>query len=388
MRNLRLLACWLAASACVAAVAAETELPFERQLYELGYQIYHTSAINLIQGLNLSADQITKLRALTVKIEQSAPKPPICAGNFAGKLGPVRQTYDELGRELLKGPDVPKALEARVGAARMTESSEIRASLHKGVNGKGCATCHVAPGDRGSDLQAHDLSHFDQRAVFMGHMTGLYGLLGTYNLAKESNEIPKILSDSQMALVGQFSCCLVPPQDLKDPARVGQAAVSEQKLQLLKGVRAIPESAWGFSKKIIEKKAEDLYIAISPGISNADRSTEAQRAMGVLEKTRKLSDVEFELQKEALARELDRKQTPTANDSHKNFYAAMFLLLPGNTALYDLQLQKLKQQPVAAAQKTDLNKIQGADHCENGQCALKDGGNLQPGAGKPKDGKQ
>jgi hypothetical protein len=227
-----------------------------------------------------------------------------------------------------------------------------------------------------------DGSDFSDKEKGAAHSTGPYGNGAITKVFLASGEIEKILTPSQLSLLGDFTCCITPPKNLKDPARVGQAAVSEGKLELFRGVRKIPESTWAFSRKIILKRIEDGLGAAYPGISASERQADVEKAGKLLDQARALSDVDFELQKEDLAKEFNprtaKAQAAAAGTIKPAHHAAWFLLLPGSTRTYDNVLDRLRKGATSVAAQTDLKTIEGADNCQDGHCALKDGGNLQP----------
>lgn len=383
MRTLR---CCVASLAFVAgaAWAAEGELPWDKQLAELGYHIVFTSSLNLINGLQLTMDQAATLRQLAGGIEKVSSQPPPDTGSFGPRLQPVRSTFRDLEALLLKGDDMPQELETRVRSARMIEAAEIRASLELNPARHGCAKCHADPAQRASGSQQLDRTAFNEREMGFAHLSGPFGLVGTARALKASAEIERILTPSQLSLLGDFTCCLTPPRNLKDPARVGQAVVSENRLELLRNVRKVPAGVWPISRAVIVKRLGDGLSAARPGIPEAAKKANLELAGSVLDQARALSDVDFELQKEDLARQLDPRaaltQKSAATPPRPSTHAAWFLLLPGSTRAYDALIERLKKGETAAATaQVDLNTIKGAANCQDGKCALPGEGNLKPG---------
>jgi hypothetical protein len=214
-------------------------------------------------------------------------------------------------------------------------------------------------------------------------MAGPFGSSGFMKLFKAAHEVEKILTPGQLAVTSDFSCCITPPKNLKDPTRVGQAAVTEGKLELFKFVRGVPDPRWEFTRKFLVQKMDDVFAAAYPGMPPAQRAAMAEKSGQAMDQARKLSDVDYELEKEKLAAEIDsrtqlRKSQPASAEIKPAFRAAMFLLLPGSTPAYDALLERLKKAKDAPVAQTDLNKIEAADTCRDGSCALKGEGNLQP----------
>jgi len=365
------------------ASASEGELPWDKQFSELGYHILYTSSINLINGLQLTLDQATRLHQLAADVEKASQKPPPNAGSFGARLQPARSAYRDLEEILLKGEEVPQELAARMHSGRAAESAEVRASLAHSPAKQGCAKCHSNPAERGPAAKALDRTDFVEREMGVAHMTGPYGgTAGFMQAMRTSSDIEKILTPSQLSLVSDFSCCITPPKNLKDPARVGQAAVSEERLTLLRGVRRIPESIWSTSRATILKKTGDILAMAFPGMPDSEKKLHGERAGQILDKARALSDVDFEMQKEELAKALDQREArreKASNVVNPAHHAATFLMLPGSTRAYDALTGRLKSAQTAGTAQVDLKNIQGAENCQDGHCALKNGGNIKPG---------
>ncbi|MCY3023896.1 MAG: hypothetical protein NTW87_33370 [Planctomycetota bacterium] len=363
-----------------AVAAQEPEAPWDKQLWEMGYHIICTSSINLINGLQLTQDQAVRLRRLAKEVETVALKPPTENGMFSPKLATVRAAYRDLEEVLLKGGEVSKELEGQLQRARAIESAEIRASLAHNPQKTGCAQCHSDPANRDSSAKQLDRTDFNEKAMGAAHVSGPYGALGIARVMKLSAEVEKILTPAQQSMLGDFTCCLVPPKNLKDPARVGQAAVSENKLELLKHVRGVPEAGWPAARKAILKRVGEGLAAAFPGKPEKEREAETAETGKLLDKARALNDVDFELQKDTLAAAMTRRPTVARASSpvSPGFHAATFLLLPGSAQTYDNLTERLKLAEKKPAQQVDLKTISGAENCQDGKCALKGAGNLKP----------
>ncbi|MGD0089525.1 MAG: hypothetical protein ABSE73_06350 [Planctomycetota bacterium] len=369
--------------ACLLGGAAESEVPWDKQFAEMGYHILYTSSINLINGLQLTQEQATRLRQLAAEAEKASQKPPVNSGTFGAKLQQVRSAYLEVEELLLKGEEVPKDVEARMAGARMVEAAVIHASLSRDPSKQGCGKCHSDPATRGPSAKLEDRNSFNPFELGAAHAIGPFGdLFGFLKAMAKGKDIEQILTPAQLAVVGDFSCCITPPKNLKDPARVGQASVSEEKLNLLRGARKVPESLWPVTRAILLIKAQDVFAAISPGMPESEKITHTAKAGEILDKARALSDVDFELQKEELAKSWDpggNNKPRAVNPVKAEHQAATFLMLPGATRAYDALLTRLKNSQTATTAQVDLNTIQGADNCKDGHCALKNGGNIKPG---------
>jgi hypothetical protein len=187
-----------------------------------------------------------------------------------------------------------------------------------------------------------------RKVMGLAHMEGVYGKRGITKLLSVSSQAEAILTDAQKSILGSFSCCLVPPQDLSDPVRAGQAETSEKSLELVRNVRRIPEAAWPVARERILQRADEITQIVSAGATAEKKSAVRERVGKAIDRARSLSDVEFEVEKNELARAVKIAVQPPQGDApHK---AAYFLLVPGASKVYAQYLQRLAKQDKAAAQ--------------------------------------
>jgi hypothetical protein len=146
-----------------------------------------------------------------------------------------------------------------------------------------------------------------------------------------------ILSEGQLQIVETFRPCLVPPKDLKDPVRAGQAA-GDRGVRMLAHLRRVPEPVWRARKSLI---AERYVSRLGHGrveITDAEaRAAEKSRFIATIEKARALSDVAFEMEKETLAASMnpnarleeliERSRVVRPKDRPRNLSAASRWLL-------------------------------------------------------------
>ncbi|MBM4087313.1 MAG: hypothetical protein FJ272_21185 [Planctomycetes bacterium] len=349
-----ILAAVLGVAVSVSAFGAE--MSWDDQLREMGYWIVHLSTINAVNGLNLSREQAVKLQALAKQVESAGAKAPLQKGAMHPDFMEVRKTYAELRSLLLRGEDVPASFEPQVAKARKLETDLLAASLAgspaAGPSGS-CQRCHAAPskaakaGGRESfrvplmGMQANSAA--GKESADYAHVEGLYGK-ALPTLKKVSSQTQALLTDGQREIVNKFACCLIPPKGLSDPVRAGQAAVSEGVLDLLKKVRACPASYWPTAKEGVLQLMARGHQMKHPGATEAERKERRDQVAAVLEKARAASDVEFEMNKEALCTELKGDPVRKASDEQLAFKTAYFLLSPGSADIYAAVLRRLATQ--------------------------------------------
>jgi len=347
----RLVVACILASISASALAAQAN--WESELREMGYLFLHISNINVVNGLNLTRDQAVRLRRLARQVESVAQRPPSFRAPMSPELAAVRKTWLELRGLLLRGKPVPEDLQRRVNKGRATESRVVRSTLRSRPTSlsTSCISCHRAPrsGASPSDAEPMAVTPLNKRLVSLAHIDAVYGKRGLVKLVSVSPQVEAILTDGQKSILSGFSCCLVPPQDLSDPMRAGQAESSEKALDLLRRVRKCPEKLWPILRAGILGRVDQVTDAVSPGATAARRAAARRSVAQALDRARRLSDVEFEMEKAKLSKALRAAIIPPAGDApHK---AAYFLLIPGASRVYDRYLKRLARRDRVGARE-------------------------------------
>ena len=337
---------------CLPAPAAE--MSWEDQLREMDYHVFHISGLNAMNALNLSREQIHQLQALAHKVEQTGVKPPAMSRDLCQGLAGVRETYRDLTDVLLQCKEVTPSLKTRVVQARTKEAQVIRATLiDPPLAGppNQCTRCHSVP-DKSKSLEPSSSLEgtsfvgkkmsfgADRKGQDLAHGYGILGQKGIQTVAKLAPEVDAVLTDAQKKIMQDFACCLIPPTDLSDPVRAGQAEVSEGALQLLRRIRTAPASTWDVARTKTINRLKQLYVARQPELTESDLRGIETKLTDLFERTRKMSDAEFELNKDALCVELKMKPPAQLSNNQQSFKAALFLLMPGSHEIYDTLLKR------------------------------------------------
>jgi len=359
----------LALAACVAvrsvrAADAGTveEVPWAEQNRAMGYLILHLSNINVAGGLNLSRGQAVVLREAARRVEAAAPAPPPLAGVYRPDLAEVRDAYLEVRRRLLAGEPIDDTLRGRVGRARATEAAVVRLSItDRDPSRAGCARCHAEPA--AADVRALGTRPYrsevgqvvrtpaHKREVFLAHAEGLLGRRGLVTVALVAGEVDRILRPGQKEGLSGFSCCILPPREMADPYRIGQAESGERVVEMLRQVRQVPPALWLVVRGRLVGRLEALAVTVSPGADDRCKEVLRQRVADVCERARAAGDVDFELDRHRLAAEVTQATRPAApqTDRQRRFMAAYFLTVPGAAEVYDRLIERLDAQTAAAA---------------------------------------
>ena len=324
---------------------------WEEDLGQVDYLVGQLSLINLINGLHLTAEQATRLRDLAKWIEAVAGSTPSPQAKVSPEIEQVRKTYFELADVLMRGDSVPPDLERRVIEARAIQAKVVRSTLRPQPQGRGvhCSNCHTEPPAVAAATAAPmTMTETVRRDTDMGHYVGDYGWAGLILLVRLSPKVEATLTDAQKSVFGNFACCLMPPQDMGDPVRAGQADFPGKELELLRKVRDIPAAEWPDSRAGILRGVDAVAEMVSPGVT-ADKKADIRRTVGeAMDRARKLDDTSFELEKDTLARTVKDTVQPPQPDSPNR--AAYFLLFPGASKIYTQYLERLsKTEPAKPA---------------------------------------
>ncbi len=119
------------------------------------------------------------------------------------------------------------------------------------------------------------------------------------------SKLAEILTENQLCIADEFRPCLVPPKNLRDPARVGQARGDTYgAVSFLEQLRKVPPKRYTLAREKAIGAYLDKYEKRIEALSDDRRAAESSRAGKVFDIARELSAVEFELRKESLAREI------------------------------------------------------------------------------------
>lgn len=156
---------------------------------------------------------------------------------------------------------------------------------------------------------------------------------------KLAGAVYDLLTDSQKAILDSFVPCFIPPQDFKNPVRVGQATAQNKPAEeMLERLRSVPDA------KLDDARAKALdkmvgYVMDKRKIRYSDEAKQkvhdelSANLDKVLPKIRSMSDADFELEESALANQavpIECDDAPAATGRDKDLrMAEEYLLNPG-----------------------------------------------------------
>ncbi len=115
----------------------------------------------------------------------------------------------------------------------------------------------------------------------------------------------RVMTSAQLEIVEGFVPCLIPPKDLKNPVRVGQAGAADGPLaRITELIYATPEDVWSERKMILLGKVAKKMEEESGKLSDSMRSDLLNRLEVTARQIRATSPVDFSLKKGELADEL------------------------------------------------------------------------------------
>ena len=220
----------------------------ERQIRGLFEQI---TFLNLINGLNLTEAQVKSIIRINEKAREKAS---IFQQEQSPLVSEVVAAYGELKNTLEKNQGIPPEVER---LAFMMEQK-----LKTGRQGLI---------DEGSGLE---------------------------------KEIAQVLTEAQMEIVNTFEPCLIPPKNLKNPVRAGQANDDEMGLKFLARLREMSNEVFEEKIDFIIKKHLDQVKKHVGKLSEEEYQAEGERLYELAVKAREMSDVDFELNSSELAAQI------------------------------------------------------------------------------------
>ncbi|MHC4599900.1 MAG: hypothetical protein ACYS47_12930 [Planctomycetota bacterium] len=197
-------------------------------------------------------------------------------------------------------------------------------------------------------------------------------------------EVWKVLTPAQQDVFKGYEPCLIPPKKLKDPVRVGQADSHEEEKNILVLARRLPEETFEEEcRRLLSVHLASLEKFLGR-ISAPERNRELDRMVAVCRRARPLSEVDFALKADDLAKELALgRQKDVIKAKAEEFFnlvrrfqggsignVAKHFLDPLVISVLEGRIERAKNAPATEAK--DLASVDGA-RPKNTKCALKPG---------------
>ena len=125
-----------------------------------------------------------------------------------------------------------------------------------------------------------------------------------YLLRQVEEEVEAVLTNSQRQVLENYSPCLIPPMNLKDPVRVGQANDTGKLEMWLERARMVPEfGQWRLVELALERESEHF----GP-LSEAEAEARRGLLLHTIEEVAAMDDTTFELEKADIAARIGRQK--------------------------------------------------------------------------------
>jgi hypothetical protein len=123
-------------------------------------------------------------------------------------------------------------------------------------------------------------------------------------LERLEQRLVSLLTEGQREVIRTFNQCLIPPQELKNPVRAGQAAGEYGEIEMHLGhLRNLPARPFGVLMEPLLEKMLDEWTPVLK-LTPEMRRAEATRLRELLDTARALDDAEFALRRTELAAEV------------------------------------------------------------------------------------
>ncbi len=240
----------LVVAACVlgTVVGREDVAGAEQRIQDLREDI---SLLNLINGLNLTQDQMKGLLALA---KQARDLRRAYFDEASQTIGEAESSFRELKGVIEKNREIPRQVEARAG--RANENIKLLAQAYL------------------KDLQ---------------------GLSG---------KAKRLLLESQLVVIDEFKPCLIPPRNLKNPVRAGQADEGEAGVAMLGKLRQMPEAVFQARADFLAEEHVGRIERHLGKLPPHERQDAKRNFSEVVCKAREMDAVQFNLNKGELAASL------------------------------------------------------------------------------------
>jgi len=156
-------------------------------------------------------------------------------------------------------------------------------------------------------------------------------------LEAATRKVKGLLNDSQIYTMATFKPCLVPP---KGPGRVGQdASHGGPGTRLLEKVRKLPEKRYQAVKnKILDRFLEKAALMHPGQVNDQPIATCKGQILAIIEESRGLSDIEFEVYKNEKGEAIKSLIKPQKKEVDVDKRIAKFLLNPEIITVLEEQL--------------------------------------------------
>ncbi|MEW6074662.1 MAG: hypothetical protein AB1726_18980 [Planctomycetota bacterium] len=194
--------------------------------------------------------------------------------------------------------------------------------------------------------------------------------------AAGAREVLAVLTPAQEQVLLDFNRCLLPPPELKDPVRVGQAGGNERRLRELALVRDVPAERYGARRAQIAEGALFRLEKLEGSFSPDAREAVVAELLAIFDEARALDDAAFAVRSAELVARLENLGLATRLKEELAGDRETELASRAANLLLDRYVPELAREIVARREQrglpdpVDLETIAPAPSCKDGKCAV------------------
>ncbi len=191
-----------------------------------------------------------------------------------------------------------------------------------------------------------------------------------------AREAIEILSPAQERVLIEFRACLLPPKELTDPVRVGQAGNSEKYLRELRALRELPEDRYQESRETLAEKTLSRIEKDKGSWPEDKRGQALEELLAIFDEVRELDDAAFTIRAPDLSGRMEQLELKSRflaemRADHQELLVARVrnhLLKPCVPELAREMI--VRRDARGLPDPVDLETINPADSCKDGDCAI------------------
>jgi hypothetical protein len=200
----------------------------------------------------------------------------------------------------------------------------------------------------------------------------------TADLARRAEAVEAILTDAQIEVLRTFKPCLVPPKDLRDPVRVGQASGSGHMVSFLERIRKLPGAAYDRNREAICDGVVAAVEIHNGKMPDEKRAAYRTRIFETMDRVRAMDEADFLFSRQELALGIEpedriqsiKDQLADMGLTHFEIQGQImqYFLTPRAVPILEKRLELMKE--FERKGQVDLDEVKGAENCKDGKCAI------------------
>ncbi len=120
--------------------------------------------------------------------------------------------------------------------------------------------------------------------------------------------IKSALTPGQIEIVNNFKPCLIPPKDMRNPVKAGQAFDSSPAERLIERARSTSDKRYTVAKQRIADEYIKRLESHIGSLTESEKEAKRELLLETIDKSRRMSDQEFALSKKELAMRISQER--------------------------------------------------------------------------------